>query len=162
MSLTKEDLNQISNLLDQKLRPIEVRLDRLEARMDKLEARMDKLESRMDQLESRMDKLESRMDKLETWMDSLEARMDALESTINSIGLELKAFKIHINEIVLPWIGDQISLASDKMIGALDQHVHSSFHLDDKEYKAAKFAENDMSREAITKRMNEVRRKLPK
>lgn len=48
--MTREDLQQIAELMDVKLQPIANRLDKLEAGMEKLEARQDKLETMQEQL----------------------------------------------------------------------------------------------------------------
>lgn len=47
MALTNEDLMAISNLMDQKLHPINSRLDGLGNRLDRMESRLDRLESDM-------------------------------------------------------------------------------------------------------------------
>ena len=55
MALTKEDLQAIGQIMDNKLEPVNARLDKLEqinAKLDKLEsinARLDKLEPKMDE-----------------------------------------------------------------------------------------------------------------
>lgn len=47
MALTNEDLMAISNLMDQKIHPLNNRLDCMDSRLDRMENRLDKLESDM-------------------------------------------------------------------------------------------------------------------
>ena len=70
---------------DEKLAPVNRRLDSLEVRMGGLETRMDGLETRMGGLETRMDGLEVRMDRLEDGQKKLELRQEKLESEVSAL-----------------------------------------------------------------------------
>ena len=86
MALTNEDLQAISNLMDNKLQPINGRLDKMDNRLDKMDNRLDKLESEIssvkaNQLELRKEvkEVKSKLDDtyelaLEAWGTSTENR----------------------------------------------------------------------------------------
>lgn len=91
MSLTKEDLLAIAQVIDEKLdekleekleQKLEEKLQPIREQLNRLEQRIEKLEQRMDAIELRMDKLEARMDALEVRMDKLEVRMDQSEEKL--------------------------------------------------------------------------------
>lgn len=84
----QELLQMISNLLDEKLKPIQEGMHRLEERMAGLEQQMNRLEERIGGLERRMDRLEQKVENLEQRVGSLETktkdlikRMDAMEKS---------------------------------------------------------------------------------
>ena len=52
MALTNEDLMAISNLMDQKIHPLNDRLNCMDSRLDRMENRLDRVEIRLDKLES--------------------------------------------------------------------------------------------------------------
>lgn len=52
MTLTNEDLQALSNLMDQKLQPVNNRLDNMDTRLDKMDIRLDKLESEVASLKA--------------------------------------------------------------------------------------------------------------
>lgn len=64
---------------DEKLAPVNRRLDSLEVCMGSLETRMGGLETRMDGLEVRMDRLEDGQKKLELRQEKLESEVSALK-----------------------------------------------------------------------------------
>lgn len=83
--MTKEDLMQLSELIDakldakfdEKLTPIYNRLDNIDRRLDKVEQRLDKVEQRLDNVEQRLDNLEESVAQLRE--DSVITR-DAVNS----------------------------------------------------------------------------------
>ena len=78
MSLTKDDLLAIKNILDP-------RFDALDGRMDGLESRMDALDGRMDGLENRMDGLEGSVEELKGSVKKLEGSVKKLEDDVTYI-----------------------------------------------------------------------------
>ncbi len=117
MILTKEDLLAIGQLIDEKLKPVEERLDRLEARMDRIEERMDRLEASVERLEARVERLEAsverleaRMDSLETRVDRLEARMDSLEERVGELEKEVTALKQKVGDLETQVVGIKVYL----------------------------------------------------
>ena len=99
MNLTKEDLLAISSLLEDKLKPVNQRLDKIETRIAKLETRIAKLETRIDQLENRIQKLEARMDHSGTYMIDMETRFDQkLQAEILPLKNQLTRIEVDLLE----------------------------------------------------------------
>lgn len=86
MSLTNEDLLALSNMMDQKLQPINDRLDNMDNRLDSMDSQLNSLNNRLDKIESDVSVLKKEMrvvkDKisdtynlaLEAWGQSTENR----------------------------------------------------------------------------------------
>ena len=73
MSLDKNDLKAIADLMEQKLSPINNRLDKMDSRLDAMDSRLDAMDSRLDAMDSRFDRIENRLDKVESNVSSLRA-----------------------------------------------------------------------------------------
>lgn len=71
-------VEQMFELILNKITAMDRRFDGLDGRMDGIEGRFDKLEIRFDGLESRFDGLEGRFDKLEARFDSSDERVDTI------------------------------------------------------------------------------------
>lgn len=56
-----ELLQAMASMLDEKIEPINRRLDNLEAKFEVMDERLDKLETRIERLDKRFDSLESRV-----------------------------------------------------------------------------------------------------
>lgn len=78
---SKKQLEQLSQLMDMKINPINNRLDKIESRLDVLEKKVDNLETKVDNLETKVDNLEIKVDNLEIKVDKIEKRIENLEST---------------------------------------------------------------------------------
>ncbi|MCL2580485.1 MAG: hypothetical protein FWE32_10730 [Oscillospiraceae bacterium] len=65
MSLTKEDLQAIGQLMDTKLDPINKRLDGMDKRLDGMDKRLDGMDKRLDGMDKRLDGVDKRLNKLE-------------------------------------------------------------------------------------------------
>ena len=88
MALTKEDLNAISQLMDEKLKPVNNRLDKMDGRFDKMDGRLDKVEDRLDKMDSRFDKMDSRLDKMDGRLGKVENRLDKMDNRLDIIELK--------------------------------------------------------------------------
>lgn len=55
--MTKEDLQQISELMTSALAPIHTHLNQIDKRLDAIENRLDGVETRLDNVESRLDSM---------------------------------------------------------------------------------------------------------
>ena len=84
----------IDQKLDEKLKPIYVRLDKIDDRLDKVEDRLDKVENRLDKIEDRLDKVENRLDKIEVRLDKVEDRLDIVEVKLNRNTRKLENFHL--------------------------------------------------------------------
>ena len=73
--MTKEDLQQISELMTSALAPIHTHLNQIDKRLDAIENRLDRVETRLDRVETRLDNVESRLDSMAE--DIAEIKEDA-------------------------------------------------------------------------------------
>ena len=67
-----ELLNAIAGLMDEKLTPINKRLDTVEENITTINGRLDTIECRLDNIEGRLDTIECRLDNIETNMVTKE------------------------------------------------------------------------------------------
>ena len=86
--LTKEDLQAIAEMLDQKLdeklEPIKEGMTRLEERTERLEERTERIEERTERLEEQTKRLEERTERIEERTKRLEERTTKIEITIEN------------------------------------------------------------------------------
>lgn len=75
MTLTNEDLQALSGLMDQKLQPINNRLDNMDTRLDSMDTRLDNMDTRLDKMDSRLDKLELEVGSLKVGQISLKKEL---------------------------------------------------------------------------------------
>lgn len=78
MSLDKNDIKAIADLMDLKLAPINSRLDNMDSRLDAMESRISRIENRLDKVES--DVLSLRAGQIEIRKD-LKALDDKVSET---------------------------------------------------------------------------------
>ena len=83
----------IGQKLDEKLKPIYVRLDKIDDRLDKVEDRLDKVENRLDKIEVRLDKVENRL-------DVVEVKLNRNTRKLENFHLEFKISERNINQNV--------------------------------------------------------------
>ena len=79
MALTYEDLQAISNLMDNKLQPISGRLDKMDVRLDKLESEVSSIKANQLELRKDVKEVKNKLDAtyelaLEAWGTSTENR----------------------------------------------------------------------------------------
>ena len=89
MVLTKEDLQALGGLIDEKLEPIHSRLDTIDSRLDKVESRLDTVDSRLDTMDSRLDAMDSRLDTMDSRFDAMDSRLDAMDSRLDKVDSRL-------------------------------------------------------------------------
>ena len=70
--MTREDLQQISELMDTKISPIVERLDKVDSRLDKVDSRLDAMDARFDKVDGRMDKMDAHFTEVDGLLDKLE------------------------------------------------------------------------------------------
>lgn len=88
MALTKEDLREISNLLDVKLQPIDHRLGNVENRLENVENRLGKVENRLGNVENRLERLRSEVSAVKGDLIKLERRIsDAYQLALDAWGI---------------------------------------------------------------------------
>ena len=114
----KELLIAISDMMDQKLDTINVRMDTME---NKLSARIDALDAKIDNVEN---KLSARIDALDAKIDNVEnklsAEINALDAKINTVderlSAEIRKINISLENVVIPRINhiEQCYLATSE------------------------------------------------
>lgn len=70
MSLSKEDLLAISQLMDEKIAPINQRLDKVDARLDKVESRLNNLEEQVTAIKEDTQITRVAVNSLVEWVDT--------------------------------------------------------------------------------------------
>ena len=80
-------LQAISDLMDKKfderLSPINNRLDKMDSRFETIESRLDKMDSRFEAIESRLDKMESEISAIKIGQAELRKDMKELKLKVN-------------------------------------------------------------------------------
>lgn len=100
MALTKEDLNAISQLMDEKLKPVNNRLDKMDGRFDKMDGRLGKVENRLDKMDNRLDIIELKQDRTAKKLEDLRLDIAISERDIRRDIHELKDATETIIEIL--------------------------------------------------------------
>lgn len=89
MALTNEDLMAISNLMDQKIHPINNRLDRMEIRLDRLESDMSAMKVGQAELSRQIKEIDQKVSNayqlaLDAWGTGVENRNWLETSRLNA------------------------------------------------------------------------------
>ncbi len=94
MTLTKEDLSAISQLLDVKLKaelqPIKADIRDISPHLEKVDERLDALGQRLDALEQHLEKVDERLDALEQHLEKVDERLDVLEQDLRNVKMHLE------------------------------------------------------------------------
>ena len=77
-----ELLDAIAGLMDEKLRPINQRLDRIESRLDTVEENIATINGRLDMIEGRLDTVEENIATINGRLDTIECRLDDIETNM--------------------------------------------------------------------------------
>lgn len=83
MALTKEDLQEISNLLDVKLQPIDHRLGSVENRLGNVESQFANVENRLGNVENRLERLRSEVSAVKKGQIEIRGDLIKLERRIS-------------------------------------------------------------------------------
>jgi len=70
-SMTNEELNAISELLDAKLKPINNRLDRIDSRLDETDSRLDKVDTQFAEVKEQLNNIDTAIGMLADWADNV-------------------------------------------------------------------------------------------
>lgn len=101
-----ELLIQISEMFDEKLKPINKRFDQMDARLDVMETKLGQMEIRLDQMDARLDQVETRLDCMDVKIGQIEARIDQLDAKIDNVReeahSEIKYIRLLLENDVLP------------------------------------------------------------
>lgn len=85
MTLTKEDLAAISELLDVKFIQVDKRLSVVEERLNVVEERLDKMEERLDKMEERLDRMDGNIVALRTGQSEIRSDLNKLSKRVDDI-----------------------------------------------------------------------------
>lgn len=99
MILTKDDLKAIGLIVDERIKPLEERMDRLEAKVDKLGEHVGNLEVKVDRLDERIGNLEVAVDKLDERVGNLEIGMKNVNRQLNRLNTSMKAANVRIGKL---------------------------------------------------------------
>lgn len=121
--LEKEDLKQIENIFNQSL---ESRLEKiLDAKFDEklgpINKRLDGIELKIQNIEERLVNIESRLDGVETRLSKIESRMDSVEARLSSLEVEVSEIKVTL--VRLSKTEEEDVMASYKDIAQLKKRV---------------------------------------
>lgn len=72
MSLTAEDLQAISDLMDKKLEPVNNRLDRMECRLDNMENKLEHIEERIEVIEENVEVVKGATEEIIEWFSTYQ------------------------------------------------------------------------------------------
>ena len=98
--MTKEDLQQISELMTSALDPIHIHLNQIDKRLDAIGNRLDRVETRLDRVETRLDNMENRLDRVETCLDNVESRLDSMAEDIAEINADAAIPRTACNTLI--------------------------------------------------------------
>ncbi len=68
--MTKEDLQQIREVMREELKPVYEKLDKVDERLDKVDERLDKVDERLGDLEESMEIIKYSTNELVRWVDT--------------------------------------------------------------------------------------------
>lgn len=77
--LTAEDMKALSDLMDQKIDPIYVRLDAMDQRFDGIDKRLDAMDQRFDGIDKRLDGMDQHFDGIDQRLDNIEDTLEELK-----------------------------------------------------------------------------------
>lgn len=119
--MEREVLDILSNLLDEKLKPVHERLDKMDSRLDNMDSRLDKVDSRLDKMDGKIDKNAVMLEKLDTnvkiiaevqkahieqdkkkhveIIKPLSEKVDVIELAVKDISKEVKELKEKFDKV---------------------------------------------------------------
>ena len=80
--MAREDMLMLSNLLDEKLKPIDFRFDQMEQRFDRMDQRLIYMDKRLDKVEKRLVQVDKR--RVEGSIDQMGRRIERVELVLEN------------------------------------------------------------------------------
>lgn len=125
MTLTKDDLQAISELLGNEMADVKGKLEQLENGQKQLENRQKQLENGQKQVGDRLAQLENGQNQIERGLKQVEGRMVAVEEKLIYLDGNVRKIKIDMEQSILPRLQTiescyltsyhRIQLAADKI-----------------------------------------------
>ena len=97
MSLTKEDLLAISDIMDKKLQPMHDQLDKVELQFQPIYDRLDKVELQLQPILDRLDKMEPQFQLIYDQLDKMSSTIYIIKFNQGHISEKLKGIEITMN-----------------------------------------------------------------
>lgn len=112
--MEREVLDILSNLLDEKLKPVHERLDKMDSRLDNMDSRLDKMDGKIDKNAVMLEKLDTNVkiiaevqkshieqDKKEhvEIIKPLSEKVDVIELAVKDISKEVKELKEKFDKV---------------------------------------------------------------
>ncbi|MCC8065878.1 MAG: hypothetical protein LIO94_02070 [Clostridiales bacterium] len=137
MSLTKQDLSMIAQVLDdkleekldkkldekldEKLKPIEIHLERIDEHLERVDEHLEKLDERVEKLDERVGKLEERVGKIEEHVGKLEEGSKGMRNDINNLNHRMQKIELEIEN----GIKTAISILAENYVPAATHYKKS-------------------------------------
>ena len=114
MALTKEDLQAIKAIVDERLDRVDERLDRVDEKLDRVDERLDRVDERLDRVDERLDKVDERLDKVDERFDGIETRLNTIQFEIDGLKESVSYIKVvQLENGALKILGDLSGNYSD-------------------------------------------------
>ena len=116
-------LQAITDILDQKLNPVYIRLDEVDNRLINVEHKLDEVDGRLINVEHKLDEVDGRLTNVECKLDEVDNRLTNAESKLVEIDDRLTTVdtRLHKNENMLNIMNVKLERYSKKL---------ANFHLD--------------------------------
>lgn len=107
--MAREDMLMLSNLLDEKLKPIDFRFDQMEQRFDRMDQRLiymdrrlDKVEKRLDDVDKRFEQIDKRFEGIDRQLAEVDRRLTRVEGSIDQMGRRIERVELVLENDVVP------------------------------------------------------------
>lgn len=107
--MAREDMLMLSNLLDEKLKPIDFRFDQMEQRFDRMDQRLiymdkrlDKVENRLDDVDKRFEQIDKRFEGIDRQLAEVDRRLTRVEGSIDQMGRRIERVELVLENDVVP------------------------------------------------------------
>lgn len=98
MSLTKEDLMAISELMDEKLGTMDKRFDGIDRRLDAMDERLDKMDERFDEIDRCLDAMDIRIGNEEEGLRVVQFKQDHTNKKLTNLQLDVEIMERNIRK----------------------------------------------------------------
>ena len=107
--MAREDMLMLSNLLDEKLKPIDFRFDQMEQRFDRMDQRLiymdkrlDKVEKRLDDVDKRFEQIDKRFEGIDRQLAEVDRRLTRVEGSIDQMGRRIERVELVLENDGVP------------------------------------------------------------
>lgn len=97
--MAREDMLMLSNLLDEKLKPIDFRFDQMEQRFDRMDQRLIYMDKRLDKVEKRLDQVDKRLDDVGKRFEQIDKRFEGIDRQLAEVDRRLTRVEGSIDQM---------------------------------------------------------------